>query len=260
VFTLEESPLNLKMIGGAIAGFAVLAVGAFVLWFFVLREDGPEAVSTDSALESLDKATAAAAAGTTPASGATTAPTAGGPTTSTGINGTWNVDTSVETFVGYRVKEELAGIGGTEAVGRTAKVTGTVTIAGNKATAGTITADMTALKSQESLRDGQLRNQGIEYSKFPTSEFKLTGAVDVPATVESGTTAKVTLKGDLTLHGVTKSVEVPAEVTLKNGTLVVVGQITLQFADYAINKPNSPKVVGMEDKGVMELQLFLKKS
>ncbi|MBK7329739.1 MAG: hypothetical protein IPI85_11850 [Dehalococcoidia bacterium] len=63
--------MNLKMIGGAIAGFAVLAVGAFVLWFFVLREDGPEAVSTDSALESLDKATATAAAGTTPASGAT---------------------------------------------------------------------------------------------------------------------------------------------------------------------------------------------
>lgn len=253
--------MNLKMIGGAIAGFAVLAVGAFVLWFFVLREDGPEAVSTDSALESLDKATTTAAAGTTPAPGATTAPTAGGSTTSsTGINGTWNVDTSVETFVGYRVKEELAGIGGTEAVGRTAKVTGTVTIAGNKATAGTITADMTALKSQESLRDGQLRNQGIEYSRFPTSEFKLSGAVDVPASVESGTTAKVTLKGDLTLHGVTKSVEVTAEVTLKNGTLVVVGQITLQFADYAINKPNSPKVVGMEDKGVMELQLFLKKS
>ena len=181
-------------------------------------------------------------------------------TASPGINGTWTVDTSLESFVGYRVKEELAGIGGVEAVGRTAKVTGGVTIAGNKASPATITADMTALKSQESLRDGQLRNQGIEFGKFPTSEFKLTGSVDVPTSVESGTTAKVTLSGTLTLHGVTKPVEVPAEVTLKNGVLVVVGQIPIQFSDYAISKPQAQRVVSMEDKGVMELQLFFKKS
>lgn len=258
--TPEETLLNLKTIVGGLAGLAVLAIGAFALWFFVLREDGPEAVSTDSALDALDNATATAASGTTPAAGTTSAPTTSGSTASTGLNGSWTVDTTVESFVGYRVQEQLAGIGGVEAVGRTPKVTGTVTIAANKATAGTITADMTALKSQEAMRDGQLRNQGIEYGKFPTSEFKLTGAVDVPASVETGTTAQVTLKGDLTLHGVTKAVEVPAEVTLKNGTLVVVGQVTVQFSDYAISKPTSPRVVGMEDKAVMELQLFFKKS
>lgn len=253
---------RLTIILGALGGVAVLSIAGFAVWFFALREEGPEEVSTQSALEALDRATATpAAGGSTPAaSNATPAPTSAGSSAQPGLNGTWNVDTAVQSFVGYRVKEELAGIGGVEAVGRTTKVTGSVTIAGNKATTGTITADMTALKSQEALRDGQLRNQGIEYSKFPTSEFKLTSPVDVPASVESGQTAKVTLKGSLTLHGVTKDVEVPAEVTLKDGTLVVVGQIEILFADYEIKKPQAPRVVGMEDKGVMELQLFFKKA
>ena len=53
------------------------------------------------------------------------------------IAGTWTVDTSVGefsyedstgTFVGFRVDEELAGLGSTTAVGRTPAVSGTVTI------------------------------------------------------------------------------------------------------------------------------------
>ena len=50
------------------------------------------------------------------------------PAATTGIAGTWTVDTSIGefsfedstgTFVGFRVQEELCGIGSTTAVGRT---------------------------------------------------------------------------------------------------------------------------------------------
>lgn len=250
---------RLVIIGGSLATLAVLAVAGFAVWFLFLRDNAPEKVSTAGALDQLDQSrTATAPSGAaTPAASATSG---GSSAPSTGINGTWKVDTTLGSFVGYRVQEQLAGIGGAEAVGRTAKVSGTVTIASNSASAGTITADMTALKSNESLRDGQLRDQGIQYGRFPTSEFKLTSPVAVPAEVESGKTVPVTLKGSLTLHGVTKAVEVPAEVTLKDSTLVVVGQVDIKFSDYSINKPTSVKVVGMEDHGVMELQLFFKKS
>lgn len=234
----------------------MLAVAGFLGWYFVLREDAPERVSTDAALEVLDRATATpgGSTGNTPAASGTT------PSAQTaGVSGTWSVDTSLGSFVGYRVKEELAGIGGVTAVGRTSGVSGTVTIAEDKATAATITADMTKLRSQESARDGQLRNQGIEYGKFPTSEFKL-AATELPDGLEDGETVAVTLKGSLTLHGVTNEVEVPAEVTLRDGTLIVVGETEIQFADYNISKPNGARVVGMEDKGVMEIQLFFKKA
>lgn len=243
-------------VASALGGVAVLAIAAFVIWFFVLREDAPESVSTDKALEQLDDATA------TPGGGGASTPASGGKTPAAqtaGLAGTWTVDTSLESFVGYRVQEELAGVGGVTAVGRTAGVTGGFTITGTRAEGTTITADMTKLKSQESMRDGQLRNQGIEYSKFPTSEFKLT-ATDLPAGLESGQTVKLTLKGSLTLHGVTKEITMPAEVTLKEGRLVVVGQLEIAFADYDIEKPRAQRVVGMEDKGIIEVQLFFKKA
>lgn len=245
-----------RIVGG-LAGLALLVVAGFAVWYFALRDDGPKAVSTESALQALEQATATAAGGN---SGGTPAASARTPVTgSEELNGTWTVDPSLGSFVGYRVKEELAGIGGTTAVGRTAGVTGDLTIQDNRATAATITADMTKLRSQESARDGQLRNQGIEYSRFPTSEFKLS-STDIPDGVEDGETASVTLNGSLTLHGVTKDISMPAEVTLKDGVLVVVGEVEVQFEDYAIQKPSAARVVSMEDKGVIEVQLFFTKA
>jgi polyisoprenoid-binding protein YceI len=246
-----------KIVGG-LAALAVLAVAGFSAWFLFLRDDGPDEVSTDSALEVLANRTATTAAG----AGATAAPSSPGQAPSSGgegLDGAWTVDTSVDSFVGYRVQEELVGLGGTTAVGRTKGVTGGFSIADGKASEATITADMTALKSSEGLRDGQLRNQGIEYGRFPTAIFKL-AATDLPDGLEDGGTVQMTLKGDLTLHGVTKAIEMPAEVTFKDGTLVVVGQAPIAFADYSIRKPSSARVASIADNGVMEVQLFFKRA
>lgn len=250
--------LNPFRIVGGLATLALLAVAAFAGWFFFLRDDGPAAVSTDAALEALERRTATAAAGAgTPAPGSsssTPAATSGG-----GIEGAWTVEQSADSFVGYRVQEELVNIGGTTAVGRTSKVTGGFTVTGNRTSEATITVDMTTLKSQESLRDGQLRNQGIEYGRFPTSTFTL-NPTEIPESVEAGQTTPITLTGKLTLHGVTRDIEMPAEVTLRDGVLVVVGQVEIRFADYNISKPSSVRVASIEDHGVMEIQLLFKKA
>lgn len=250
----------MKIVGG-LAGLAVLVVAGFAVWFLFLRDDGPAEVSTDAALEALASRTPTTSATTVPASGGST-PAASGSTpsaASTGIEGNWTIDTSLGSFVGYRVQEELVGVGGTTAVGRTTGVKGGFSIAGNKSSTATITADMTALKSQESLRDGQLRNQGIQYGQFPTATFAL-AATEIPASLAAGTTTAITLKGALTLHGVTKQIEMPAEVTFKDGVIVVVGQVPIKFADYNISKPSSARVASIEDNGIMEVQLYFKKA
>lgn len=244
-----------KRILGGLIGLAVLIIGGFSLWFLVLRDDGPAKVSTDAALGTLASRTPTTANATPNAASPTVQTASSG---ATGVEGAWTIDPTLGSFVGYRVQEELAGIGGATAVGRTVGVTGTVTISGGEATAATITADMTKLKSSEQLRDGQLRTQGIEYSKFPTATFALS-STEIPSDLVDGKTVQLTLKGSLTLHGVTKDIEMPAEVTLKDGVLVVVGQTDVKFADYSISKPIGAKVVGMEDHGAMEVQLFFKK-
>lgn len=251
-----------KLILG-LGGLVAIVVVAGAGWFFFLREDAPEEVSLDSALQSLNTP----ASGTTPGTGGTTAAGASPTSVATNttasqasdVNGTWVPDTTQQTFLGYRVVEELARIGTTTAVGRTSAITGRVMIADDTVTAATITADLTKLASDSSQRDGQLRNQAIETSKFPTATFELTESIDLPAGFANGEALKTTLKGNLTLHGVTKAVEIPAEGKIQNGLLVVVGSTTILFADYNINKPSGASVLSIEDKGVLEIQLILKK-
>jgi len=180
-----------------------------------------------------------------------------------GIDGTWTVDTSIgsfndftNSFVGYRVKEVLGSIGANTAVGRTPAVTGTMTISGTAVTAVEITAGLTQLQSDDDRRDGRLRNQGIQTAQFPTATFKLTAPIELGSVPADGEAVKVTATGDLTLHGVTKSVQVAMEAKLSGDAIVVTGSLPIAFADYGIEKPTSFAVLSIEDSGTMELQLF----
>ncbi len=137
-----------------------------------------------------------------------------------GLDGTWTIDHSIGSYdyaasdfsgswAGYRAQEELVGVGGTTAVGRTPGIDGSITLAGNQVTAADLTVDLKTLASDESMRDGQLGRQGIQTDQFPTATFVLTAPIDLGTIPAEGTSINVTATGDLTLHGVTKSVQVP---------------------------------------------------
>lgn len=252
----------------AIAGVVLAVAAAAGLWYLFLRPAGPAPVSLGS--PSPTPVATAAAATEAPASAAPTeaAATAGVPASPAaggdGISGTWTVDPAVASpddapgsFVGYRVQETLASIGATEAVGRTPDVTGSVTVDGTTITAAALTADLTGLKSDDDRRDGQLRRQALETGQFPTATFTLTQPVDLGAEPAEGQVVEVTATGDLTLHGVTKSVEIPLQARLQGGVVTVVGSLPIAFADFGIAKPESMIVLSVEDNGVMELRLQL---
>jgi polyisoprenoid-binding protein YceI len=63
----------------------------------------------------------------------------------------------------------------------------------------------------------------------------------------------VTLTGDLTLHGVTKSVQIQAQAQLVNGTIQVAGSITFPLSDYQITAPNvGGFILSIADQGTLE--------
>lgn len=247
---------TLLISGGALVVAAVLA--AVGVWYFYLRSDSPEEVSLEGALETLRTPTAAAGSGGTPSA---TTPAGGGQQGSgqaAGVNGTWGIAAAGETFVGYRVQEELAQVGAVTAVGRTKDVKGTVTIEGETVKAGSsFTANLQALQSDRAQRDNALRRQALETDRFPTSTFTLSEDVRLPAGFANGEEFSTTLKGKLELHGVTRDVEVPVQAKLENGLIVVVGSLEIVFADYDIAQPRAAIVLSVEDRGVMEFQLVL---
>ena len=260
------------LIGGGVAAVAVIAVAIFLVYWFVIRDDSPPAVDLQEAVSTVeeeatpDATPSPSPTGTAPATEAATAATATtAPATqpeaeAAGVDGTWTLSEQGESFVGYRVEEELATIGYKEAVGRSPTIEATITIAGGQLTGVTVTADLRDLKSDDSRRDGALRNQALESNRFPTATFELTEPLAVPDGLEAGEPISIEANGTLTLHGVTRDVTIPIEAELANGVLVVVGSLPIVFADYDIAQPRSPILVSIEDNGVMELQLFLIRS
>ena len=256
---------NALRIGVAVVVLAIVAAGAFGLWYIFLRPSGPAAVG-DAALVVPSKAAATSSAGASSAATSSSVSASSDPL-SGGVDGTWNVDTSIgsfsdfsDSFVGYRVQEQLASIGGNTAVGRTPAVSGSLTIAGTKVTATTIQADLTGLQSDDNRRDGQLSHQGLETSTFPTATFTLTSPIDLGSVPADGTEVSVTATGTLALHGQTKDVKIPLKAKVSGNTIVVTGSLEIAFADYGITKPNSFAVLSIADTGTLELQLFFTKA
>ncbi len=234
------------ILGGAAA---LLVVAGVAVWYLVFRDTAPPAVNIEKASESVDNNKTGSKSGI-----------------GSSLDGTWKVDTSVgsfddfsSAFVGYRVNEELVGVGAQTAFGRTPDVSGTLVVKDNKATTVDIKANLSTLQSDESFRDGAIRDQALQTNQFPEATFTLTKPIDFRTVPAEGKTVKVDGTGKLTLHGVTKNVTVPLEAKLANGVIVVIGQIDILFADFDILKPVALRVLSIEDRGVMEFQLFFSK-
>jgi polyisoprenoid-binding protein YceI len=238
----------------ALAAVLALVVAGGAAWYFVFRDDAPAEVSLDRATSSLDREHS----GTTATSGGSTA------STGSGLDGTWTVNQSLgsfsdfsSSFAGFRVQEQLAGIGAKTAVGRTPKVTGSMTIQGTTVPKASFDVDMTTITTDDARRDGAIRTQAIETARFPKATFVLTQPIELGSIPPDGEQIQVDATGDLTLHGVTRTVTVPLQAQRKGDVIAVVGSLEVQFADYSISQPRAAAVLSVDDKGTFEVQLLL---
>jgi polyisoprenoid-binding protein YceI len=229
-----------------LAAFVVaVGIGGFLVYDQILRGDSTAALSLPGA--------------STPPGSALPAASFDGV-----VAGTWSVAGGSQ--AGYRVREQLANLPAqSDAVGRTDKVTGSITLATSGATttltAGSLSVDTTSITSDKSMRDTRLRTQGLETDAFPTATFKLAKPVQVPAAALSGTATAITLTGDLTLHGVTRRVDIPAQAQLVGGRIQVAGSIAFPLSDYSIVAPNvGGTIISIADTGALEFLVTFTKS
>ena len=120
-----ESPMTRsRLIIAATAVIVAIAVGGFVVYDQVLRGDSAAALALPTASTASSAPAASAAAG---ASGAPAASTGTSAASAGDVAGTWNV--AANSVAGYRVREQLANLPAeSDAVGRTDKVTGSITV------------------------------------------------------------------------------------------------------------------------------------
>jgi polyisoprenoid-binding protein YceI len=246
-----------------LAVLLVVVGGGAAAWALFLRGDdvAPLSLPSQAPATSSDPA---ASTGTAAASGATSSiPQPSAATVdAASLPGTWSI--AADSVVGYRVREKLASLSAeSDAVGRTSAITGSATIVSSggtlSVTAAEFTVDMTTIASDRQMRDNRLRTDGIQTDSFPTSTFKLTSPIAIPA---NAVTAEfdATLHGDLTLHDVTKTVDIPAKAQVNGSLIQVLGTLTFPFSDFGINGPNIGGFVSVQDQGTLEFQVNLAKS
>lgn len=165
------------------------------------------------------------------------------------------------TFVGYRVEEELAGVGAATAVGRTSAVDGTMTIeSGGTVSNVTIDADLSQLQSDQAFRDRAIEDQGLETRQFPDAGFTLDESFVIPEEALSGDTVTIPATGTLTLHGVDQQVTVDLEARLLGDQILAGGSIPIAMSDYDITPPSAQRVLSIAEEGTAELQLFFERA
>ena len=177
------------------------------------------------------------------------------------LAGRWNILAGPDSWVGYSMKEEfLTAETPNTAEGRTHTVDGGVVIGETEVPAVAINADMRALQSDDPKRDNTLRTQGLETDAFPNASFALTEPIPLTSVPPYGRPVDVVAQGELTLHGVTKPVEVHLQVQLIPGDAVLIeisGSIPIVLADYGIDPPNIANTISVQDHGEAQFHLRL---
>src|SRR4051812_9541911 len=84
---------------------------------------------------------------------------------------------------------------------------------------------------QKQIINKELREIVLETAKYPEIAFKST---DIAVRALAGGQFEAKVGGDLTLHGVTRRIAIPATVTLSGGDLRARGEFTIDRGDYNV--------------------------
>jgi len=100
---------------------------------------------------------------------------------------------------------------------------------------------MKGFEFEKALMQEHFNENYVESDKYPKAEFKgqITNNSDVNYTKDGVYSAKA--KGTLSLHGVTKDIEVPGKITVKDGKPQLNAEFTILLSDYQIKIPGVVK-------------------
>ncbi len=226
-----------RWVVAGVAAVVVLAVGGPFVFIRFIEGPAPAKLSLPKNGSGTRSATATAAG-------------AGGAS----VAGTWKVGPG--STVGYRVQEVLIGQQAT-AVGRTAKVWGSLTISGTSVTNGSFTADMATVVSDQSQRNAQFDGRIMDVSTYPTATFRLTSPLSLATLPVDGKIQRYPARGDLTMHGVTRPVSFTVSAERSGAEVYVLADIHIVFTNWDISNPSMGGFVTTQSSGTLEVLLDL---
>ena len=127
-------------------------------------------------------------------------------------------------FVGHSTVGDFTGV--TTSI--SAQVTGDLA-----SPRGWVEAPVASLNTRNRLRDRDLR-ASMEVERYPVMTYTFSGATPDTSSPARRDTTVLLLHGQLTIHGVTRVVDVPLSTSRSGNTIHVAGDFPLDLVDYGI--------------------------
>lgn len=120
------------------------------------------------------------------------------------------------------------------------------------------TVDLTTLKSDESRRDGQVQQRGLETAKYPAATFVATKLEGYPAEFPAGQEVPMKLTGMLDLHGVKKEVTWDVKMKKEGSAISALATVSFLYSDFNIPVLTIAGLVSVQDDVTLQVQVVAK--
>jgi polyisoprenoid-binding protein YceI len=151
----------------------------------------------------------------------------------------------------YRVREQLAGFDlPRDAIGATKNVTGRIVIAADGKVvkdSSKLVIQLSELKSDQTRRDTYLRRNTLETAKYPSAELVPTALDGLLMPIQPGSSQTFSVKGDLTVHGVTHPTTWNVTARAEGKDVVGTAATAFTFKDFGLEQPRVSIVLNVAD-------------
>lgn len=176
---------------------------------------------------------------------------------------TWTVDPASKANV--RVREQMVRLPApNDAIITITGAQGSFTLNpdGTFASGSKISVDMTTITTDDRQRTESIKRDPLEVTRFRTSELAPTTTSRLAMPIPSSGEFAFQLTGDLTLHGVTKTVTFDVKATRTGGrlTATVTANPSWKFGDFGMSPPTSFSVLSIVDEIRMDFELVANES
>ncbi|MEZ4767032.1 MAG: YceI family protein [Caldilineales bacterium] len=171
------------------------------------------------------------------------------------------------TVVSYEVDEEFGagaldrlGIaaGMNRTIGRTSVVDGALTLdfagAAPQLVDAAFTVDISTLSSDQRMRDGRIRDQWLESSRFPTASFTASSIESAPDTYSDGDEVTFQVAGDLTVREITNPVVFQVTATLTGDTISGVATTEFLMSSFGVDPPRMTNLFTVGDETTIRVE------
>ena len=159
----------------------------------------------------------------------------------------------------YLVGEQLARLSmPNDAIGETPDVSGSVVFDADgkvDSSQSIVTVGLSGLTSDESRRDGYVRNRVFDTSKYPDAELVVTDVADLPWPLPESGEVTFLLIGDFTVRDVTTVTKWDVTAEISGGTITGQAKTVLTFDQLSLSKPSFSFIISVEDEIRLELDI-----